>query len=173
MDGVYWIRLGRSLSLCFRRTGPGRSGRMIAGWSAASCMCWDRAAGGVPVEWLPAAYGPRTTIFNRFNRWSIQGVWRKIFEQLAASGGFPGELAIDSTHIKVHSSTRGSKKRGTRSKRSAARGAAARAHEQDTRAGRRSRPARRLDPERREELRPAVPSWPDLDGGAQTPPAEL
>ena len=75
----------------------------------------------------PAVYGPRTTIFNRFNRWSIQGVWRRIFEQLAASGGIPEELAIDSTHIKVHRSARGSKKRGTRSKRSAARGAAARA----------------------------------------------
>jgi len=75
----------------------------------------------------PAVYGPRTTIFNRFNRWSIQGVWRRIFEQLAARGGVPDELAIDSTHVKVHRSARGSKKRGTRSKRSVARGAAARA----------------------------------------------
>lgn len=75
----------------------------------------------------PAVYGPRTTVFNRFNRWSIQGVWRRIFEQLAASGGVPEELAIDSTHIKVHRSARGSKKRGTRSKRSVAHGAAARA----------------------------------------------
>ncbi len=75
----------------------------------------------------PRVYGPRTTIFNRFNRWSIQGVWRRLFEQLAAAGGIPEELAIDSTHIKVHRSARGSKKRGTRSKRSLARGAAARA----------------------------------------------
>src|ERR1700712_3125508 len=64
----------------------------------------------------PAVYGPRTTVFNRFNRWSIQGVWRRLFEQLAAGGGIPVELAIDSTHIKVHRSARGSKKRGTRSK---------------------------------------------------------
>ncbi len=28
----------------------------------------------------PGVYGPRTTIFNRFNRWSIQGVWRRLFE---------------------------------------------------------------------------------------------
>ena len=75
----------------------------------------------------PAVYGPRTTVFNRFNRWSIQGVWRRLFEQLAAAGGIPEELAIDSTHIKVHRSARGSKKRGTRSKQSVARGAAARA----------------------------------------------
>lgn len=60
----------------------------------------------------PPVYGPRTTIFNRFNRWSIQGVWRRLFEHLAARGGIPEELAIDSTHIKVHRSARGSKKRG-------------------------------------------------------------
>lgn len=24
---------------------------------------------------LPAAYGPRTTVFNRFNRWSQRGLW--------------------------------------------------------------------------------------------------
>lgn len=75
----------------------------------------------------PSAYGPKTTVYNRFNRWSIQGVWRRMFERMAASGGIPNELAIDSTHIKVHRSARGSKKRGTPSRRSVARAAAARA----------------------------------------------
>jgi transposase len=75
----------------------------------------------------PSAYGPKTTVYNRFNRWSIQGVWRRIFERMAANGAIPDELAIDSTHIKVHRSARGSKKRGTPSRRSVARAAAARA----------------------------------------------
>jgi transposase len=30
----------------------------------------------------PAEYGPPTTIYNRYNRWSGQGVWRRIFERL-------------------------------------------------------------------------------------------
>ena len=126
MEGVYWIsdeawaRLEPHLPK--NRPGPKREDdrRVISGILhvlRAGCRWSD----------CPPVYGPRTTIFNRFNRWSIQGVWRRLFEQLAASGGIPEELAIDSTHIKVHRSARGSKKRGMRSKRSADRGAAARA----------------------------------------------
>src|SRR5215470_6013496 len=29
----------------------------------------------------PAAYGPYTTIYNRFNRWSRQGIWFEMFER--------------------------------------------------------------------------------------------
>jgi transposase len=43
---------------------------------------------------FPPVHGPRTTIFNRFNRWSIQGLWRRLFEQLAASGGIPDPLCL-------------------------------------------------------------------------------
>src|SRR5437868_8534386 len=35
----------------------------------------------------PTAYGPYTTIYNRFNRWSRQGVWLEIFEVLTGSTG--------------------------------------------------------------------------------------
>jgi transposase len=73
----------------------------------------------------PAAYGPRTTIYNRYNRWARQGIWRQLFERLAGAGGIPDELAIDSTHIKAHRSASGAKG-GKRRKRSAARGADAR-----------------------------------------------
>jgi transposase len=27
-------------------------------------------------------FGPPTTIYNRFNRWSKAGVWRKMFSQI-------------------------------------------------------------------------------------------
>jgi transposase len=74
----------------------------------------------------PPEYGPPTTVYNRFNRWSAQGVWRRLFERLAAQGGVPDELAIDATHIKAHRSASGAK-RGKRRRRSAARAAGARA----------------------------------------------
>jgi transposase len=74
----------------------------------------------------PPEFGPRTTLYNRYNRWARQGVWRRLFERVAASGGVPDELAIDSTHIKVHRSAGGGKK-GKRQRPSAARGAGARA----------------------------------------------
>ena len=32
----------------------------------------------------PAVYGPPTTIYNRFNRWSRKRLWQKIFETLIA-----------------------------------------------------------------------------------------
>ncbi len=74
----------------------------------------------------PATYGPRTTIYNRYNRWARQGIWRRLFERLADTGAVPEELAIDATHIKAHRSAAGAK-RGKRRKRSVVRGAGARA----------------------------------------------
>ena len=57
----------------------------------------------------PAAYGPYTTIYNRFNRWSRQGIWFEIFEALTGSPGVIGTAAIDSSHIKAHRSAAGGK----------------------------------------------------------------
>ncbi len=45
----------------------------------------------------PPAYGPYTTVYNRFNRWSRQGVWYAIFEALTGHSGVYGSVAIDST----------------------------------------------------------------------------
>ena len=43
-------------------------------------------SGGRWVE-VPAEYGSRKTLYNRFVRWSAQGVWQVVFERLAATGG--------------------------------------------------------------------------------------
>jgi transposase len=59
----------------------------------------------------PAHYGPYTTIYNRFNRWSRQGVWEDIFYALIGSTGVIGGVtaAIDSMHVKAHRSAAGAK----------------------------------------------------------------
>ena len=57
----------------------------------------------------PPEYGPYTTIYNRFNRWSIQGVWEAIFYKLTGSSGVVSSAAIDATHIKAHRSASGAK----------------------------------------------------------------
>src|SRR5918992_280299 len=49
----------------------------------------------------PLAYGPQTTIYNRYNRWSRRDIWMHFFAALAAAAGEPNEIAIDSTHIKA------------------------------------------------------------------------
>ena len=47
-------------------------------------------------------YGPHTTIYNRFIRWSRLGVFNRIFAALSAKGGKPDQLMIDATHLKAH-----------------------------------------------------------------------
>ncbi len=46
----------------------------------------------------PVCYGPRKTLYNRFVRWAAKGVWQELFVTLAAAGGPPSEVLIDSTH---------------------------------------------------------------------------
>ncbi len=57
----------------------------------------------------PAEYGPYTTIYNRFNRWSKQGVWEDVFYVLSGSSGVIGTTSADSTSIKAHRSASGAK----------------------------------------------------------------
>ncbi len=72
----------------------------------------------------PAVYGPHTTIYNRFRRWTMQGVWRRLFSQLVEVA--PGDAhLIDSTSSKAHRSAAGGKG-GRKIRRLAARAAAAR-----------------------------------------------
>ena len=73
----------------------------------------------------PSAYGPYTTIYNRFNRWSRQGIWLSIFTALTGASGVIGTATIDSTHVKAHRSAAGGKG-GPSPKRSAAHAAAGR-----------------------------------------------
>jgi transposase len=73
---------------------------------------------------VPAAYGPPTTIYNRYNRWTKRRIWQRIFARIAAARMVPDELSLDSSHVKAHRSASGSK-RGNRKRRSAARGVGA------------------------------------------------
>ena len=72
----------------------------------------------------PPDYGPYTTVYNRFNRWSAQGIWQSIFEAAAEPGEPPERMALDSTHIKAHRCAGGGKG-GRRNRRLASPRAAA------------------------------------------------
>lgn len=72
---------------------------------------------------VPADYGPPTTIYNRYHRWSQRRIWQRIFETMAAAGPVPQELSLDSSHVKAHRSAQ-STKGGRGAKRSARRAAA-------------------------------------------------
>jgi transposase len=72
----------------------------------------------------PEAYGPPTTIYNRFVRWARRGVWENLFRKLAGDGRSADMQMIDSTHVKAHRSAAGGKG-GSRNRRLAARAAGA------------------------------------------------
>jgi transposase len=74
---------------------------------------------------LPDEYGPYTTAFNRFNRWSKRGLWENIFKALVEAGGMPDLGMIDSSAVRAHRSASGAKG-GRRARPSAARAAVAR-----------------------------------------------
>jgi transposase len=50
---------------------------------------------------LPDEYGPRTTVFNRFNRWSKRGLWQELFVAVAACGDPPAQAVADSTAVRA------------------------------------------------------------------------
>ena len=78
-----------------------------------SGCCWKDAG---------PEYGPPKTLYNRFVRWRDKGVWEIAFVALAAAGGPPSEVLLDSTHVKAHRSAAGGKG-GRNARRSASAGA--------------------------------------------------
>lgn len=78
---------------------------------------------GMPWRDLPERYGPYTTAYNRFNRWSRRGIWKWIFDTLASKSRDSLYL-IDSTIVKAHRAASGAKG-GSKSRRLASAAAAA------------------------------------------------
>lgn len=83
---------------------------------------------------LPDAYGPRTTVFNRFNRWSQRGLWQDLFAALSACGEPRVVAMVDSTVVRAHRSASGAKG-GSSAKPSAGRAVAAQPRSTRSRTG--------------------------------------
>jgi transposase len=59
---------------------------------------------------LPSRFGDFRVVHTRFSRWSKSGVWKRIFEHLAADAD--NEYAmIDSTIVRAHQHSAGAKKK--------------------------------------------------------------
>ena len=65
----------------------------------------------------PGEYGPYTTVYNRFNRWSRKGIWQDIYAALTGDRRTHRQLLADSTHIKAHRSAAGAEKGGSNVRR--------------------------------------------------------
>ena len=57
----------------------------------------------------PAEYGPATTVYNRWNRWSRRGIWTRMLAALTEEGWIAETGEIDSSYIKAHRSAGGAK----------------------------------------------------------------
>ena len=78
-----------------------------------------RYRAGIPWRDLPERFGPWKNIHTRFSRWAESGVWRRLFEALAADAD--NEYAmIDSTIVRAHQHSAGAQKKQARTKRSGA-----------------------------------------------------
>jgi transposase len=73
-----------------------------------------RYRAGIPWRDLPERFGDWKAVHTRFSRWARSGVWRRMFELLAADAD--NEYAmIDSTIVRAHQHSAGAKKRRPRS----------------------------------------------------------
>ncbi|WP_420587546.1 IS5 family transposase [Marivita sp.] len=68
---------------------------------------------GIPWADLPEQYGPPTTVYNRFNRWSYAGHWDRIMEAIADAHNVD-MVMIDGTSVRAHHSATTLKKRDPR-----------------------------------------------------------
>jgi transposase len=64
---------------------------------------------GCPWRDCPREYGPYTTIYNRFNRWSRRRIWQRLLAALVDAGLIGESIAIDSSYVRAHRSAAGGK----------------------------------------------------------------
>ena len=65
---------------------------------------------GIPWADLPSEYGPPTTVYNRFNRWSYAGHWDRIMDAIVDAHNVD-MVMVDGTSVRAHHSAATLKKR--------------------------------------------------------------
>ena len=93
-------------------------------------IVWKLAT-GAPWRDLPERYGPWATVYTRFRRWTIAGVWERIFAAVRRQADAAGQLDwtvhfVDGTVIRAHQHAAGAKGGILRTRRSGGAGAASR-----------------------------------------------
>jgi transposase len=107
----YWLRddqYERIASLLPGKKGdPGRTGKDNRLFVEA--VLWI-ARTGSPWRDLPAEFGLWNSVYQRFARCSRQGVWHRMFSELARDADFE-EVFIDSTIVRAHQHAAGAAKK--------------------------------------------------------------
>lgn len=72
---------------------------------------------GAPWRDLPERFGPWNTVYDRFRRWTREGLWDQILERLQAQRHADGEIdwelfCIDGSVVRAHKAAAGARKKG-------------------------------------------------------------
>jgi transposase len=88
-----------------RKARPARDNRRMV-----NAMLWVLRT-GAPWRDLPAYYPPWKTVYTRFSRWTLQGLWQHVLTELTKDADPEGYL-IDGTTIRAHQDAHGARKGG-------------------------------------------------------------
>lgn len=101
-----WERMsGHILGRPESRGSTGRDNRMFV-----EGVLWI-VRSGAPWRDLPEEFGSWNSTFRRFSRWSMKGVWHRIFAAMSDDPDFE-YLILDSTIVRAHQHAAGAKKGG-------------------------------------------------------------
>ena len=82
-------------------------------------MVW-KIRSGAPWRDVPARYGPWQSVYTRFRRWAIAGVFGEMLAVLQAHADDRDEIdwlvSIDSTMVRAHHHAAGASKKGTQNR---------------------------------------------------------
>ena len=74
-----------------------------------NAIIWVARTGSPWCE-LPEEYGPHTTAYNNFRKWTEDGTIGRIFAKVSPSREETAEIQIDGTYVKAHQHSAGVKK---------------------------------------------------------------
>src|SRR5215212_6203699 len=118
LTDAQWARLAPLLPP--RRPGrPRKDDRLVV-----NGILWKLAT-GAPWRDLPERYGPWQSVYTRFRRWTVAGVWDHIFAAVQRQADAAGQIDwqvhfVDGTVIRAHQHAAGAKGGTRRRKRWAA-----------------------------------------------------
>ena len=105
-----WFRIKDMLPLEHPPTGKRGRPAKYDNRSTMNGILWI-ARSGAPWRELPERYGAWQTVYSRFRKWKMMGVFKAVFHALAADADMENVM-LDSASCKVHQSSNGGKKNG-------------------------------------------------------------
>jgi transposase len=112
MTDTAWARIEPLLPVGRRRGGQWRDHRQVI-----NAILW-KVRTGAPWRDLPERYGSWKTAHERLRRWTADGTWDRILDEVVvkddAVGNVEWVLSIDSSSVRAHQHAAGARKRGLR-----------------------------------------------------------